>query len=93
MGRPADISARLRFMFPGCLKQAGTLSNGHRTAKEEVPLTGERGGWGEWGVVCSLGPPSKSRARTEGDVSPCLYSNAVRLAGQEVWGNSADDAA
>lgn len=49
MGRPADISARLRFMFPGCLKQAGTLSNGHRTAKEEVPLTGERGESAPWG--------------------------------------------
>lgn len=44
MGQPADISARLCFMFPGCLKRAGTLSDGHGTAKEEAPLTGERGG-------------------------------------------------
>lgn len=30
MGQPADISAQLCFMFPGCLKQAGTPSDGHR---------------------------------------------------------------
>lgn len=48
MGRPADISDRLRFMFLGCLKRAGTLSDGHRPAEEEAPLTGE-GRWASWG--------------------------------------------
>lgn len=33
-------------MFPGCLKRAGTLSDGHRTAKEEAPLTEKGAGGG-----------------------------------------------
>lgn len=48
MGQPADISDRLLFMFLGCLKRAGTLSDGHRPAEEEAPLTGE-GRWASWG--------------------------------------------
>lgn len=86
MGQPADISARLRFMFPGCLKRAGTLSNGHRTAKEEAPLKGE-GGCAPWGYHWV----KVEQGQTE-MASLCLYIKTVRLAGQEVQGTSAEDA-
>ncbi|TNN82390.1 hypothetical protein EYF80_007225 [Liparis tanakae] len=33
--RPGSVSC-----IPGCLKRAGTLSDGHGTAEEEAPLTG-----------------------------------------------------
>lgn len=88
MGQPADISARLCFMFPGCLKRAGTLSDGHRTAKEEAPLTGEGG--------VLLGATieekkSKDRRRWLMCFSVFVQYNCVscRVGG---WGTSTEDA-
>lgn len=60
MGRPADIATRLRFIFHGCLKQAGAPSDERRTAKEEVPLTGQRE------EPAPQGHPAKVGPRTEG---------------------------
>lgn len=76
MGRPADIAARLRFIFPGCLKQAGAPSDGRRTAKEEVPLTGQRE------EPAPQGHPAKVGPRTEAGGGLRLDNNiAVRPAG------------
>lgn len=74
MGRPADISARLRFMFGGCLKRVGTLSDGHGTAKEPAPLT-EKGSVLLWATIVE-------EDRRRGLMCLCLYSIIVRLAGR-----------
>lgn len=88
MGRPADITARLCFIFPGCLKQAGAPSDGRRTAKEEVPLTGQREEPAPQGYPAKVGPRTEG-GRGEG----CVWTITLQWVpqGREVLVGMGDD--